>query len=177
MSSEQHLSYSATGDVVVLDGDGSRWVREGEAPCPIWAEGILVPVDRDGNVVPLATKAIYDDDGAELTVRGFEFKSGGSNKGWTVFCALAQNSMAQPYGLQELHLHRPDSWGCLADDLMRYDDTKVMCEYFGVRSDETCDSCRAHRLRAHYPGHSCLALALDDVSRRVKALAGMGECE
>ncbi len=24
---EQHLPYRATGDVVVLDGDGSRWVR------------------------------------------------------------------------------------------------------------------------------------------------------
>lgn len=25
---EQHLSYRSTADVVVLDGDGSRWVRE-----------------------------------------------------------------------------------------------------------------------------------------------------
>lgn len=31
MDKEQHLPYRATGDVVVLDGDGSRWVREGEA--------------------------------------------------------------------------------------------------------------------------------------------------
>lgn len=35
MPSEQHLPYKATGDVVVLDGDGSRWVREGEAPNPV----------------------------------------------------------------------------------------------------------------------------------------------
>lgn len=28
MTCEQHLPYRATGDVVVLDGDGSRWVRE-----------------------------------------------------------------------------------------------------------------------------------------------------
>lgn len=28
MDREQHLPYRATGDVVVLDGDGSRWVRE-----------------------------------------------------------------------------------------------------------------------------------------------------
>lgn len=27
--SEQHLPYRSTADVVVLDGDGSRWVREG----------------------------------------------------------------------------------------------------------------------------------------------------
>ncbi len=35
---EQHLPYRATADVVVLDGDGSRWVREDEAPSPSqWA--------------------------------------------------------------------------------------------------------------------------------------------
>ncbi len=28
---EQHLPYRATGDVVVLDGDGSRWVRKPSA--------------------------------------------------------------------------------------------------------------------------------------------------
>lgn len=28
MASEQHLPYRSTADVVVLDGDGSRWVRE-----------------------------------------------------------------------------------------------------------------------------------------------------
>ena len=28
MDGEQHLPYRATGDVVILDGDGSRWVRE-----------------------------------------------------------------------------------------------------------------------------------------------------
>ena len=27
-ASEQHLPYRSTADVVVLDGDGSRWVRE-----------------------------------------------------------------------------------------------------------------------------------------------------
>ena len=31
---EQHLPYRATGDVVVLDGDGSRWVRETNETCP-----------------------------------------------------------------------------------------------------------------------------------------------
>lgn len=28
MPSEQHLPYRSTADVVVFDGDGSRWVRE-----------------------------------------------------------------------------------------------------------------------------------------------------
>lgn len=34
MSSEQHLPYRSTADVVVLDGDGSRWVREPNGTCP-----------------------------------------------------------------------------------------------------------------------------------------------
>lgn len=40
MPSEQHLPYRSTADVVVLDGDGSRWVREdvsrkNDAPSPV----------------------------------------------------------------------------------------------------------------------------------------------
>lgn len=34
MPSEQHLPYRSTADVVVLDGDGSRWVREQNGTCP-----------------------------------------------------------------------------------------------------------------------------------------------
>ena len=37
--SEQHLPYRSTADVVVLDGDGSRWMRE--------RTGHLI-VDKDG---------------------------------------------------------------------------------------------------------------------------------
>lgn len=35
MPSEQHLPYRSTADVVVLDGDGSRWVREDGSRKPI----------------------------------------------------------------------------------------------------------------------------------------------
>lgn len=34
MPSEQHLPYRSTADMVVLDGDGSRWVRETNGTCP-----------------------------------------------------------------------------------------------------------------------------------------------
>lgn len=34
MPSEQHLPYRSVADVVVLDGDGSRWVREPNGTCP-----------------------------------------------------------------------------------------------------------------------------------------------
>ena len=39
IASEQHLPYRSTADVVVLDGDGSRWMRE--------RTGHLI-VDEDG---------------------------------------------------------------------------------------------------------------------------------
>lgn len=39
IASEQHLPYRSTADVVVLDGDGSRWMRE--------RKGHLI-VDKDG---------------------------------------------------------------------------------------------------------------------------------
>lgn len=35
MPSEQHLPYRSTADMVVLDGDGSRWVRETNGTCPV----------------------------------------------------------------------------------------------------------------------------------------------
>ena len=69
MDREQHLPYRATGDVIVLDGDGSRWVREGEAPCPSLAEGISAPVDEDGNAVLLMTMKTYDGEVYEREVR------------------------------------------------------------------------------------------------------------
>ncbi len=35
MQRVQHLPYCSTADVVVLDGDGSRWVRETNGTCPV----------------------------------------------------------------------------------------------------------------------------------------------
>lgn len=37
--------------------------------CPSWAEGVPVPMDMDGNVVPLATRKLYDGTGSEVEVR------------------------------------------------------------------------------------------------------------
>lgn len=80
---------------------------------------VELPKDAEGREIPLDTTVLYDKNNTELTVRSFDFKSDGYNNGWTVFCALGPNFMAQPYGSQELHLHRPDSWEKLEEDLDR----------------------------------------------------------
>ena len=38
-----------------------------------WAKDVPAPVDADGNVVPLTTKVMYDDDGDRLSVASFTF--------------------------------------------------------------------------------------------------------
>lgn len=48
MPSEQHLPYRSTADVVVLDGDGSRWVREDVSRKPIRKVEAYLVVDFGG---------------------------------------------------------------------------------------------------------------------------------
>ena len=72
-SGEQHLPYRATGDVVVLDGDGGRWVRETNVTCPnanrTCPNNVPKPMDADGNAVLLVTMKTYDGEVYEREVR------------------------------------------------------------------------------------------------------------
>ena len=138
-----------------------------------WFDNIPVPMDADGEVVPLTTKVVYDKDGAELTVRSFDFKSDGYNNGWTVFCALGPNFMAQPYGSQELHIHRPDSWERLLEDLDKGavategSAELYCCDYFGA---DDCEACPASEVP-----FLCGKVSFKDVADRIRALRGEGE--
>ena len=127
-----------------------------------WCEGVSAPVDADGNVVPLTTRVMYDEGGNELKVVGhnsFSFHSGDGQ--WGVNFGPNGGGLVSSF-----HLVLPDSLEKLADDLARYAETKVTCDYFGMAvAGGTCDGCRAHRC-----GFSCIAFALDDVARRVRAL-------
>ena len=169
MDREQHLPYRAIGDVAVLEGDGSRLEREDVFPCLIWADGVPAPVDADGNVVPLTTRTLYDGDGHEIDVMEYALIYS-KHTGVPVWRVRRSDGMI--FMLSLFHLERPDSWERLSDDLGRYNDTKVMCEYFGMTADGTCDGCRAHSLLARHPGRSCIAFAFDDVVSRVRALRG-----
>lgn len=74
MPSEQHLPYRSVADVVVLDGDGSRWVREDAVderdtriPYRLGTSDFCKFKNRDeyvhmGDLVAVYTDA--DDDGA-----------------------------------------------------------------------------------------------------------------
>ena len=127
-----------------------------------WCSGVPAPVDADGNVVPLTTTVMYDEVGNERLVSGhcsFTYHSGD--------CQWGVNFGPNGGGLvSRFHLVPPDSLERLADDLARYDEHKVTCEYFGMDvAGGTCDGCRGRGRRL-----SCIAAALDDVARRVRAL-------
>lgn len=104
---EQHLPHvAATGDVVVLDGDGSRWVREWS--CPSWAEGVPAPVDADGVPVPLGVRELYADDLGRVHVASVAF----SGSCW--FARFLGGAGVRR--LDELHLNRRDSWKRIEED-------------------------------------------------------------
>ena len=128
-----------------------------------WYDDVPAPVDRDGNVVPLATRTLYCGDGREVEAGEIALVDS-KLSGGLVWRVRTPGGVALVLDL--LHLATPDSWERLADDLERYDENKVTCEYFDMTLDGTCDGCRARRCNRL----SCIASALDDVARRVAAL-------
>lgn len=126
---------------------------------------IDLPKDAEGRDIPLDTKVLYDKDNTELTVRSFDFKSYGYNNGWTVFCALGPNFMAQPYGSQELHLHRPDSWEKLEEDLDRCIKGSSLCMYYSPSGK--CSVCTI----SGDESEGCDARALRNIKHRIRSLA------
>ena len=128
-----------------------------------WYDDVPAPVDRDGNVVSLATRTLYCGDGREIEVGEIALDDS-KLSGGLVWRVRTPGGVALVLDL--LHLAPPDSWERLADDLERYDENKVTCEYFGMEvAGGTCDGCRGRGRRLR-----CIASALDDVARRVAAL-------
>lgn len=160
-SGEQHMSYRAVEEVIV-DDDGRRWVREGAAPCPSWADGIPAPVDADGNVVPLTTRMLYDEDGHGIAIVEYAviFSNDTGVQVWSV-----RSSYGLIMALNRCHLERPDSWERLEKDIQRAAGNDV-CGYYD-KAGKPCGDCPAHRTQ-----DNCLLVALRDVMRRTKALGG-----
>lgn len=123
-----------------------------------WAEGVPAPVDADGEVVPLTTKVMYDDDGEKFRIARFRLDlAPGASSMWVAEYAAINGLFPGRY-VKNLHLTRSDGWERLEADVK-----KNPCEYFGM-PDEGCDVC---------PGKDsgCLNAYARDVIRRAKALA------
>lgn len=127
-----------------------------------WAKGVRPPVDADGEVVPLTPEELYTSGGMMIRVT-YICSIGG------LWCALSRDSESLLL-LNALHLNRPDSWERLEKDVSRAED-KDICGYFGFAMNRPCGAeCPARD--AH---DSCAVIAVRDVMRRAKALAGRGE--
>lgn len=127
-----------------------------------WAKGVRAPVDADGEVVPLTPEELYTSGGMMIHVTYICFIGG-------LWCALSRDSESLLL-LNALHLNRPDSWERLEKDVSRAE-SKDVCGYFGFAMNRPCGAeCPARD--AH---DSCAVIAVRDVMRRAKALAGRGE--
>lgn len=74
-----------------------------------WAKDVPVPVDADGNVVPLDTEKLYTDDGEMVRVDSICHGA----RLWHV----KRMHSDKTYWLDSLHLCRPDSWERLEEDV------------------------------------------------------------
>lgn len=169
---EQHLSCKAAVDVIVLDGDGSRWVREGDATCPSWADGVPAPVDADGNVVPLATHVMYGRRGDAYLMDRFSFDIG--TKSWIAYFERRGSSDSTEVSNLRLKwpgvpvLSKPDGWDRLLGDLDRAAGKACPTCHYACGRMTQCGSCRFYKS----PNGDCDGAVLSEIARRIRDLIG-----
>ncbi len=127
-----------------------------------WAQGVPAPVDAGGEVVPLTTKVMYDDDGGEMTIKSFTFYVGGGFWRTDPECP----SVYAIDRVDLLHLHRPDSWKRLEEDVEQFENGGTSCSYFNGGAP----SCKGCKSPCHIGGN-CRDAVAGDIFRRAKALA------
>lgn len=131
-----------------------------------WAEGVPAPVDRDGNVVPLVTRMLYDETGRKFAVREIALVNFmiGEGQTWRV---KRPNGLAMM--LDRCHLERPDSWEQLLKDLDRAADTngviRCACSYLTGDANTECSECKRYE-----KDRWCSQIMLDDIARRIREL-------
>lgn len=121
----------------------------------------LGPVDKDGCRVPLDTEVLYDDDGCVIKVESYRFSTW--SKRWTADVYIADRGM-EVY-VDSYHLHRPDSWGKLLEDLNEGANHSEYSPCFYFRKDMCdCSSCEADRYS------NCDQPAFKDIASRIRKL-------
>lgn len=156
-SGEFHLAYH--------DAEQIAAEIEDELAQLAWANGVPVPVDANGEVVPLTTKVMYDDGGREYKGSSYRSFIWSRERGqWYFGIAGGSREVAS------LHLRRPDSWERLEEDVEQFEDGGTACEYFGSELT-SCNGCKS----PCSIGDNCRNSVARDVLRRAKALAGRGE--
>lgn len=110
-----------------------------------WAKGVPVPVDADGNVVPLDTEKLYTDDGEMVRVDSICHR----RAPWHV----KRMHSDKTYWLDSLHLRSLDSWEKLEEDAKLA--PRAYLEKRGMNPEKT----------------ERVASMMSDLVRRAKALA------
>lgn len=134
--------------------------------CPSWAEGVPAPVDRDGNVVPLTTRELYDETDRKFAVSEIALVNFmiGEGQTWRV---KRPNGLAMM--LDRCHLERPDSWERLLKDLDRAADAtralRCACSYLTGDVDTECGDCKSYK-----EGRWCTQTMTADIARRIREL-------
>lgn len=134
--------------------------------CPSWAEDVPAPVDRDGNVVPLTTRRLYDEAGRKFEVSEIALVNFmiGEGQTWRV---KRPNGLAMM--LDRCHLERPDSWERLMEDLDRaagtFGSNTCACSYLTGDANTECSECKRYE-----KVRGCTQIMLADVARRIGAL-------
>lgn len=124
-----------------------------------WAQGVPTPVDADGEVVPITTDVMYDDDGEKLEGSIYKSFIWSRERDRWYFGVLGGSR-----GVASLHLARPDSWERIEEDIRRCRNQQTSCAYYG-REENECVGCPS----VDIPW--CIGSMANDVLRRAKALA------
>lgn len=136
-----------------------------------WAKGVPVPRDADGEVVPLDTEVMYTNRGQKIELREFYLLHSVLSGGFVWRAIRHVGHSVNDLKLDFLHLHRPDSWERLEEDIGSIKDATCPCDYFNHPDcGMPCYSCPAHT-----DAEDCIAELARDVLRRAKALAGVSE--
>lgn len=136
-----------------------------------WHEGVPQPVDADGNVVPLATRTLYDGDGQEISVMEYALIY---SKYTGVPVWHVRKTDGSIFMLDRFHLEPPDSWERLTADLELLDTeltpVSAACAYWNAtqkpcryRDAGPCSPCSPNHYRCYFG-------IIRDVLRRIKAL-------